>query len=143
MNFIPYVSIAGTFDLTDELMSATGQGFYRYEKAKFLSATFAFRLKMAVARQRALLKQSLDELPARLDELWANTAYAPRERRQIICWLWSEVDDGDPESRVASDAILAWIRRRLPAGGSDAYRPAELSACTASDGRTFAPYLVQ
>ncbi|MES1204453.1 MAG: hypothetical protein ABUS79_00825 [Pseudomonadota bacterium] len=138
--FIPLVSVTGTFDLTDELMSGAGQGWYRFEKAKFLSATFEFRLKMAVDRHRFLLKQSLSELPARLDDLWADPGYARREKRGIICLLWAEVDADDVDSRAAAETIVSWTRRKLPAAGPDAFGAGEIAACSQAAGRPFDPH---
>lgn len=135
-----FTYVSGSFDLTDELMRATGQGWYRYEKAKFLSATFEFRVKLAMERHRKLLREAIAGLPERLDVLWVDTAYTPREKRRILCLLWSEVDVGDPHHRAAADVIVGWIRRRLPAGTPVAYSAGEQARCAAEANRPFAVY---
>lgn len=135
-----FVSISGTFDLTDELMRATGQGPYRYEKARFLSATFEFRVKLAAERQRKLLSDAIAQLPQRLDALWEDTAYTPRERRRILCLLWAELDVVDPDRRQAAEVIAGWIRRRLPAGTPSGYSAAEQARCSAEAHRPFTVY---
>lgn len=44
--------MVGSFDLTDKIMNWVGQGWYRYEKAQVLAATFEFRTQLAAAYQR-------------------------------------------------------------------------------------------
>jgi hypothetical protein len=135
-----FVSVSGTFDLTDELMRAAGQTTYRYEKAKFLSATFEFRVKLAAEQHRKLLREAIAGLPERLDALWGDAAYTPREKRRILCMLWAELEVVDPDHRLAADAIVGWVRRRLPAGTPLAYSAAEQARCTAEANRPFAIY---
>ena len=134
------ISITGSFDLTDELMNLTGQGWYKYEKAKFLSATFEFRVQLAAQRHAKLLREAIADLPDRLDSLWRDDGYTPRERRRIMCLLWAEVNVADGPSRKAADVMMSWIRRRLPAGTTAAYSPSELAACAEHGGRPFTPY---
>ena len=38
------------------------------------------------------MKSALEHLPERLDELWADQRYSPRERRRILYELWLETD---------------------------------------------------
>lgn len=134
------VSITGSFDLTDELMNLTGQGWYKYEKAKFLSATFEFRVQLAAQRHAKLLREAIADLPDRLDSLWRDAGYTPRERRRIMCLLWAEVNVADGPSRKAADVMVSWIKRRLPSGTADAYSASELAACAQHGGRPFSPY---
>ena len=135
------VGVTGTFDLTDELMLQTGQGWYRTDKAKFLSATFEFRLKMAVTEHRRLLLAAIDELPDRLRALWADGRYTPRERRRIVFLLWAEVDVRDDSGRAIVRAIESWIRNELPEGSASAYTPDELKEFQrTAEGRVFSPY---
>ncbi len=136
----PLLAVVGTFDLTDEVMKATGQGWYRFEKAKFLSATFEFRIKLAVERHRKLLREALAELPTRLDGLWNDPGYSQREKKRILCLLWSEVELRDPQASAAADIIVSWIGARLPAGSSAGYSQAEIAACGGNGDRAFAPY---
>jgi hypothetical protein len=134
------ISITGTFDLTDEMMRAAGQGWHKYEKAKFLSATFEFRVRLAAARQAKLLREALADIPDRLDGLWRDPTFTPRERRRIMCLLWAEVDVQDAASRQAAEVMVRWIRQKLPEGSTDGFTASELAACTELGGRPFNPY---
>ena len=134
------IHVRGSFALKDELMFLTGQGWYRYEKAKFLSATFDFRVRLAAKRHARLQREAIADLPDRLDGLWRDTGFTPREKRRIVCLLWAEVNVDQPDTRKAADVITSWIRRRLAAGSTDAYTAPELAACGESGRRPFAPY---
>jgi hypothetical protein len=134
------IHIRGSFALTDELLNLTGNGWYKYEKAKFLSATFDFRVGLAAQRHLKLLREAIADLPDRLDSLWRDAAFTPREKRRIMCLLWAEVNVGDGDSRKAADVIVSWIRRRLPAGTAAAYSAPELAACAEHGKRQFTPY---
>jgi hypothetical protein len=121
------IEVGGSFDLTDEIMRSLGQDPYRYEKARFLSATFEFRIKMAIAAHKADLKAALVDLPRRLDDLWGDVRYTPRERRRILYELWYETDR-TKEGERAARAIDEFIRNRLPCGSPEGYSKAELEA---------------
>lgn len=121
------VEVRGGFDLTDEIMRAHGQEPYAYEKARFLSATFEFRIQMAIEARKADLKSSLAILPERLDQLLDDERYSVRERRRILYELWYETD-ATAEGERAARAIEAAIRRRLPCGSALAYPREELEA---------------
>jgi hypothetical protein len=121
------IEVRGSFDLTDEIMRAHGQDPYAYEKARFLSATFEFRIQMAIEARKADLKSSLALLPERLDELLGDERYTARERRRILYELWYETD-ATAEGERAARAIEAAIRRRLPCGSVLAYPGEELEA---------------
>jgi len=121
------VEVTGSFDLTDEIMRSRGRDPYAYEKARFLSSTFEMRIKMALAARKADLKASLASLPARLEELWADDRYTPRERRRILYELWWETDT-TVEGARAAHAIEAFIRRRLPCGSPQGYAGEELES---------------
>jgi hypothetical protein len=121
------VQVRGNFDLTDELMRALGKDPNALDKARFLSATFEFRIKLAIEGRRRLMKKALGDLPRYLDDLWADERYSPRERRRLLYELWYETDR-TPEGDRAAKTMEAFIRRRLPCGGADAYTPGELDA---------------
>jgi hypothetical protein len=121
------VEVRGSFDLTDELMRALGKDPNALDKARFLSATFEFRMKLAIAERKRLMKKALDDLPRYLDDLWADTRYSPRERRRLLYELWYETDR-TAEGQRAAQTMDAFIRRRLPCGGGDGYTPGELDA---------------
>jgi hypothetical protein len=121
------VEVRGSFDLTDEIMRAHGQRPYAYEKARFLSATFEFRVRMAIEARKADLKSSLAILPERLDELLGDERWSARERRRILYELWYETD-ATAEGERAARAIEAAIRRHLPCGSALACPRDELEA---------------
>jgi hypothetical protein len=121
------VRVSGSFDLTDELMRALGKDPNALDKARFLSATFEFRIKLAIEERRRLMKKALGDLPRYLDDLWADERYSPRERRRLLYELWYETDR-TPEGDRAAKTMEAFIRRHLPCGGADAYTPGELDA---------------
>ena len=119
------VEVNGTFDLTDEIMRGLGQDPYGLEKARFLSATFEFRIKLAIEARKADLKRALDRLPEALDELWGDGRYSARERRRSLYELWYEMDQS-LEGERAARTIDQFIRRRLPCGSPDGYPKGEL-----------------
>ena len=121
------IEVRGSFDLTDEIMRAYGQDPYGREKARFLSATFEFRIKMAIAARKADMKSALRYLPERLDELWGDVRYTPRERRRILYELWYETDQTSEGERAAR-SIEEFIRRRLPCGSPAGYTGEELES---------------
>jgi hypothetical protein len=111
-------------------MRGLGQHPYRTDKARFLSATFEFRIKLAMEARKHDLMSALDRLPEGLDELWSDRRYSARERRRILAELWLEMDrtgEGG-EGRRAAGIIEQFIRRRLPCGAPDAYTKEELEA---------------
>jgi hypothetical protein len=132
------VWVRGAITRSDSMHKLTGsaekrrndwRAAHRYEKEKFLAATFEFRVEMAADWHRKLLREALADLPSRLEELWQTPQYTPAEKRMTICRLWAEVDFADEQARAAADVIEAWIRRRLPAGTTHAYRARELHEC--------------
>jgi len=129
----------GTFDLTDEIMRMLGQDPYGLEKTRFLSATFEFRINLAIEARKIDVKKALDRLPSYLDDLWGDDRYTPQERRRILYELWSEIDrtpDGDRAARIIED----FVRHHLPCGSPDAYTKSELEAFAKSHPeRRFAP----
>lgn len=121
------VSATQRDDLTDELMHQLGRDPYAREKADFLSATYPFRVQLASDANQGLLKETLDFFPQRLEALWADTRYSPRERRRILYDLWYQTDS-TPAGRHAAEMIGAFIERQLACGSADAYTPEELQA---------------
>jgi len=134
------VAISVSFDLQDELLREVGQGWYKYDKAKFLSSTFEFRVQLAAAYQAKMLREALADIPARLDGLWRDPSYTPRERRRIMCLLWAEVNVKDADSRRVAEAMERWIRVKLPQGSTNGFTAAEQASCAESSRRAFSPY---
>ena len=121
------VDVSGSFDLTDEIVRTMGPRPYGVEKARFLSATFEFRIKLAMEARKQGILRALDRLPERLDELWNDGHYSARERRRILSELWLEMDR-TAEGQSAAGTIEQFIRRRLPCGDPDGYTKDELDA---------------
>jgi hypothetical protein len=135
------VGVRGGFDITDEFMRIfTKNDPYRFEKARFMSTTSEFRLKLAVAAQTRNLVKALADLPARLRRLLRDERFSPRERRRVLFLLWDEVDRDDPEHRKAADILTTFVRRELPANSPDAFTADELRALNAGRPHPFAPY---
>jgi hypothetical protein len=119
------ISVSGGFDLTDEIMRSLGKDPHARDKARFLSATFEFRMKLAIEERKQQMREALDTFPQRLDELWADTRYSLRERRRILYELWIEMDN-TPDGAKAGKMIELFIQRRLPCGATDGYTTGEL-----------------
>ena len=146
MALLPKVGVR--FDLTDYVMRKSGAGDpYSYEKDKFMTATRDQREKMWHAESAERLKEALQILPSQLADVWNNREWTPAERRRVLFDLWDEcAETGSPErirlGRQIRVTILAFIRKRLPAGGEHAYTEDELRALneSRSSKQPFAPY---
>jgi hypothetical protein len=121
------VVVLGSFDLTDEMMRGMGEDPHSLEKAHFLSATFEFRIKLAIEVRKAEVKKAIEHLPAQLDELWGDERYSPRERRRILYELWYETDSM-PDGQRAANIIREFVQRRLPCGSPGSFTGSELDA---------------
>jgi hypothetical protein len=132
--------VFGTFDVTDELMRLLGEDPYRYEKARFLAATFELRVRLAADSQREILRAALAELPARLEALWRDERLTRRERRHVLFLLWAETDARPEAGGRARSAIERFVRTRLGPGTADAFTGDELEALNRGRERCFQPY---
>lgn len=121
------IAVSGSFDLTDEIMRALGKDPNALDKARFLSATFEFRMTLAIEARKQAMREALGSFPERLDELWADTRYSLRERRRILYELWIEMDNTSEGAR-AGKMIESFIGRRLPCGAVDGYTAGELDS---------------
>jgi hypothetical protein len=119
------IEVSGRFDLTDELVRALGKDPNALDKAHFLSATFEFRMRLAIEARKKVMREALDMLPKRLDELWADDRYSVREKRRILYELWVETDR-TPDGEKAARMVDSFVRRRLPCGAPAGYTRAEL-----------------
>jgi hypothetical protein len=115
------LSVAGTFDLTDELMRLGGQDPYRYEKARFMKGTGELRSRLAARAHADDLREASDQLPRHLEAIAGDPNLTPAERRATIEALGGEMDATTPEGRKARALIDAFVRARFsaaPAAGS-------------------------
>jgi hypothetical protein len=101
------------FDATDEYLRLLGKDPAKGEKAAFLAATFDLRAKMAAHAQRALVREALAELPARLEQIWQDPRLSPAERRHLLLATWGDLDRG-PEGDAARSVIRGFARSHLP-----------------------------
>ena len=115
------LSVAGNFDLTDELMRLGGQDPYRYEKARFMRGTGELRSRLAARAHADDLREASDQLPKHLEDIAGDPNLTPAERRATIEALGREMDATTPEGRKARALIDGFVRTRFsaaPAAGS-------------------------
>jgi hypothetical protein len=133
--------VSGTVDVTDEYYRWMGEDPYRYEKARFLAATFDARTAMAARAQVTELRRALHLLPERLVAIWNDTSQPLLARRRVLCALWTELRR-DERGRDASAVVSAFVRTHAKAGTPNAYTEAELATCNEGLAHTdrFVPY---
>jgi hypothetical protein len=133
-----------TFDLSDEFARGFAHGtLHPNEKANFLAATFNRRTSMAARWYADQKRAARDDLPRRLDAIWADSRYRRRERRRVIFLLWAETSPSGTASHPETAIIETWVRKHLPQGSPDAYSQDELQAFARErpGERPFRPYL--
>jgi hypothetical protein len=138
--------LGGGFDLTDGVMRASGQDPYAARKIAFLDRTRDERRRLAVAARSEDLREALHRTRADLERLWRAPGPAA-EKRHVLFLLWDECAESGPEevmatSRAVRGAIVAFVRRRLPAGSADAFTDGELARENArrTSAERFEPY---
>jgi hypothetical protein len=109
------------FDATHEYLRRFGKDPARDAKAAFLTGTFDLRMKMALESRRELRQAALADLPARLDELWADPRLTPSERRQLLRAMRDGIASG-PGGAPARAVLRDFARRHLPAKEAATYR---------------------
>jgi hypothetical protein len=108
-----FVIVAGTFDVTDEMMRLFGQDPYRYEKARFMKGTEAMRVGFAGRAHAEDLRRESVQLRPRLEEIAADQGRTEAERRAIIEALAGEMDVTTAEGRKARASIDDFLRTRF------------------------------
>jgi hypothetical protein len=106
---IMLVTVAGTFDVNDEILRLGHQDPYRNQKAAFLASTLAFRQELGKRARSRAQAQALDELRRRLDAIEADPQLGPEARRAAMQAL---ADELDPDPAIAAPA-RALIEARL------------------------------
>jgi hypothetical protein len=105
------------FDITDEFIRMfTKDDPYRYEKAKFLTATFEMRIQLAVAARKRYLSEAVAELPSRLEAFWRDERMTSREKCRILALLFEELERKDNEVRQASDKAAEVLAKFIDKG---------------------------
>ncbi|MCC7384502.1 MAG: hypothetical protein IT384_21825 [Deltaproteobacteria bacterium] len=138
-----------SFDLTEVVMAAAGEDPFTADKLRFLEETRALRLEMCDRARAEALKESIVDLGHRLRRIWSRSDLPAAERRRLLFDLWDECGETEPGDATAQAAamarttILAFVRRQLPPGSADAYRPEELLALNERrvSRERFAPYV--
>jgi hypothetical protein len=133
--------LGATFDISDEISRLAGDDPYRAQKASFLRATADWRLGLTRAQRDRQARTALANQERQLQAVWSNRRYTPAERRRLLFNLWLEMDRDSPAGRQGADGVIAFIRRRLPAGSQAAFTAEELRVMNeAAAPLRFAPY---
>jgi hypothetical protein len=124
--------LAGGFDVTDWLMRNHSGDPYASRKLSLLDATRDERVQLGGKHRSERLAHSAQLMRKTLDALWAAPADLAARKRALF-ELWDDcAEAGDPElvagGQAARRLVIGFIRAHLPAGGPDAYTPAELAA---------------
>ncbi|HEY6476438.1 MAG TPA: hypothetical protein VI456_07625 [Polyangia bacterium] len=118
-----FVSVNGTFDLTDELMRLAGEDPYRFAKARFLAGTRDLRVRLAARAHAEDLRSSLVDLPSRLAAIACDDSRSVAERRAILEALRAELDAGSAEAHAAAATIERFLAALESADGGVACGP--------------------
>lgn len=142
----------------------TRRGNERRTRAKLEAEglTESQRTMIAIAEAAETTEQALAALDGELAALWTDTRMSAAERRRLLFQRWDESAETDAAPKVARveqanaapdairaqagerarEAIEAFVRTRLPAGGGDAYGTEELERLNGSrkSRRRFDPY---
>ena len=124
--------ISGRFALNDMVMRWAGQDPYAARKLAFMDRTRPRRMRMAAAERSLDLRDAVTHTPRLLVRVWRGPGSA-RQRRRLLFQLWDECAETGPDEVVAAAravraAIVAFVRRELPAGSAQAYSEGELDA---------------
>jgi outer membrane biosynthesis protein TonB len=137
---------SGSFDITDGFMRGAGQDPYAARKMEFLDRTRDERNAMATVAKSAHLREALHRTRGDLDRLWRGPG-SPAAKRALLFALWDEcAERGAAEvvatARAVRGAIVAFVRRNLPAGSRHAFSAEELARHNARRTSTarFDPY---
>jgi hypothetical protein len=103
------IGVSGKFDATDELMRLAGQDPYRYQKARFLTATREMRIRMAGRAHAEDVARSGADLPPRLLDIACDDRMSSADRRAVIVALGAELDGSTAEARALGDRIRRFV----------------------------------
>jgi hypothetical protein len=114
---VTLVTVTGTLDITDELMRMAHEDPYRFQKARFLTATREMRIRMAGHAHAEDVARSRAELPRRLEEIACDGGLTVADRRAVIEALRAELDIATPEGRAQAERIRLFLEAWTPADG--------------------------
>ncbi|HET6283277.1 MAG TPA: hypothetical protein VFH73_20135 [Polyangia bacterium] len=99
------VGVTFGLDVSDAITRFHGQDPYRYQKARFLTATSELRARMAGRAHAEDLQRSAADLPRRLREIACDDRLTLSERRQVLQALLIEMD-GSLDAAGKSAALI-------------------------------------
>jgi len=106
---VTLLSVHGTLDITDELMRIAHQDPYRFQKARFLTATREMRVRMAGRAHAEDVARSGADLPRHLEDIACDDTLSRVDRRAILEALRAELDVSTPEGRAQGDRIRRFL----------------------------------
>lgn len=114
---VTLLTVTGTLDITDELMRLAHEDPYRFQKARFLTATREMRIRMAGHAHAEDVARSRAELPRRLEQIACDQGLSVADRRAVIEALRAELDVATPEGRAQAQRIRVFLESWGPADG--------------------------
>lgn len=106
---VTLLRVTGTLDITDELMRLAHEDPYRFQKARFLTATREMRIRMAGHAHAEDVARSRADLPRRLEEIACDDGLSVADRRAVIEALRAELDVSTPEGRAQAERIRFFL----------------------------------
>ncbi len=132
--------VTGQFDLNDAMQRAAGNDPFAAERRWFLRETEAFRDQLADRQRLRDSRRGAQMVRRRLETILSGPG-SDAERRRRVFELWDECAEDEVGGR-AREAVIAFVRERLPEGSLHAYTDAELARL--NGGResraAFSPY---
>ena len=114
---VTLLTVTGTLDITDELMRMAHEDPYRFQKARFLTATREMRIRMAGRAHAEDVARSRADLPRRLEEIACDDGLSVADRRAVIEALRAELDVATPEGRAQAEHIRLFLESWRPGDG--------------------------
>lgn len=130
------VGARGGVDLTDEVMRLGGRDPYRFQKARFLTATRELRIRMAGRAHAEDIQRSASDLQRRLDDIVCDERLSLNERRGIIQALRAELDSSTDADQFAAPIAGALQRLQNADGGADGSPPPRCAPTGARDAES-------
>jgi hypothetical protein len=121
---VTLLTVTGTLDITDELMRLAHEDPYRFQKARFLTATREMRIRMAGHAHADDVARSGAELPGRLRQIACDQSRSVSDRRSVIQALRAELDVATREGRGQAERIRLFLEAWDHADGGTAFCPA-------------------
>ncbi len=106
---VTLLTVTGTLDITDELMRLAHEDPYRFQKARFLTATREMRIRMAGHAHSEDIARSGAEMPGRLREIACDQSRSVADRRSVIQALRAELDVATSEGRAHAERIRLFL----------------------------------